>query len=418
MTQRFRLGGVWRSPDYVRLWSASMVSSLGTSVTVLAVPLLAATTLHASPGQMGMLVAAESLPILLFGLLAGVWLDRRRKRPVMIATDIGRGLLLLLIPIAAWRDVLRIEWLIVIAFLVGTLGVLFEISSQSLLPLILPSHRLTEGNARLNTGWSVAEIGGPGLAGWLTQLFSAPVAILADAISYGVSALFLLGIRTPEPPRVVAEGHTPNFWRELGEGLRYVATQPMLRATALATGLWNLFDGARIAVLILFLTRTLGLPAAIVGIFFTASAVGYLLGSLLPQRVAARIGVGNAILLGCVLATPSELLVSLAAGPPTIAALMTIVGALLTGVCIPIYDINQFSLRQALIPLDMQARGMATIRTIIRGAVPLGALAGGILAERFGLRGVMLLAVLGGPAAFLAIWFSPVRTLRALPERG
>lgn len=416
--RRLHFGGVWRSADYVRIWSASMVSSLGTSVTNLAVPLLAATTLHASPGQMGTLVAAETLPILLFGLLAGVWLDRRHKRPVMIVTDIGRGLLLLLVPITAWLGLLRIEWLIVIAFLVGTLGVFFEIASQSLLPVILPPHRLTEGNARLNTGWSVAEIGGPGLAGWLTQLFSAPVAILADAVSYGVSALFLLGIRTREPERVTAEGEAPHFWRELRDGLRYVATQPMLRATALATGLWNLFDGARLAVLVLFLTRTLGLPAAIVGIYFTATAVGFLLGSLPPQRIADRIGLGHAILLGCALAVPSELIVALATGSPTTTAIMTVGGAFLTGVFIPIYDINQFSLRQTILPLEMQARGMATIRTIIRGAVPLGALAGGILAELIGLRGVMLLAVLGGVAAFLAIWFSPVRALRVLPERG
>jgi predicted MFS family arabinose efflux permease len=171
-------------------------------------------------------------------------------------------------------------------------------------------------------------------------------------------------------------------------------------------------------VLILFLTRTLGLDATIIGVVFMASSVGFLAGSLLPQRVAARMGLGHAILLGIVLATPSELLTALASGPPLQATAMAVAGFFLAGVSIPIYDINQFSLRQAVIPLHMQGRGSATMRTIIRGAVPLGAVIGGLLAERVGLRGVMIFAALGGIVAFLAIWFSPVRAMQTLPARA
>jgi predicted MFS family arabinose efflux permease len=170
-------------------------------------------------------------------------------------------------------------------------------------------------------------------------------------------------------------------------------------------------------VLILFMTRTLGLDPTIIGVVFMASSVGYLIGSLLPQRVAQRLGLGHAILLGIVLATPSELLTAFASGPPLQATAMAVAGFFLAGVAIPVYDINQFSLRQAVIPLHMQGRGNATMRTIIRGSVPLGAVVGGLLAERIGLRGVMVFAALGGIAAFLAIWFSPVRSMQTLPAR-
>ena len=409
--------GVWRSPAYVRLWSASVISGLGSAITTLALPLLAAITLNATPFQMGLLVAAESAPILLFGLVTGVWVDRRAKRPVMVAADIGRAALLLLVPLTAWLGVLRIELLLAIAFLVGTLSVVFEIASQSYLPVILPTDELTAGNARLHTGWGIAEVGGPGLAGWLTQVFSAPIAILVDGVSYLVSAAFLVGIRVPEAARTTEDGLRPHFWHELLEGVRLVAGSPILRATAAATGIWNLFDGARWAVLVLFLTRTLELEAGTVGVIFTAGAAGFLLGSLLPERAARRIGLGRAILLGIVLAVPSELLTSLAAGPPATAAAIAGAGFFLTGLTIPIYDVNQFSLRQAVTPLRLQGRVSATMRTLIRGLVPVGALLGGILAERIGLRGVMIVSALGGPLAFLAIWFSPVRTLLAPPER-
>ncbi|MBA2596508.1 MAG: MFS transporter [Chloroflexia bacterium] len=166
------------------MWSASVVSGLGGAITRLALPLLAALTLNATPAQMGLLVAAENVPDLLFGLATGVWVDRRAKKPVMIAADVGRAALLLFVPVAAWLGVLRIELLLVIVLLVGTLGVFFEIASQSYLPVILPAQELTAGNARLHTGYGIAEIGGPGLAGWLTQLFSAPIAILVDGLSY------------------------------------------------------------------------------------------------------------------------------------------------------------------------------------------------------------------------------------------
>jgi predicted MFS family arabinose efflux permease len=203
----------------------------------------------------------------------------------------------------------------------------------------------------------------------------------------------------------------------LVEGLRFVLGTPILRATATATGLANLFDGARFAVIVLFMTRTLGLNAGTIGAVLTIGAFGFLIGSLYPERIARRIGLGRAILLGILAAIPGELLLIAAGGPPLQAAAMVAAGQGLIGLAIPTYDVNQFSLRQAVTPLRLQGRVSATMRTLIRGTFPLGALVGGLLAERIGLRGVIIAGAGGSIAAFLAIWFSPVRTLEVVPAR-
>jgi MFS family permease len=369
---------------------------------------------------MGLLTAAETVPVLLFGLAIGVWVDRRAKRPVMIVTDLGRALLLLLVPLAAWQRVLSIELLLVVALLVGLLSVFFEVASQAFLPVVLPPDELGEGNARLYMSWGLADVAGPGLAGWLTAALSAPVAIVIDAVSYLVSATLLGGIGTDEGREAGGgrrEGGRTHFRQELIEGLRFVLGTPILRATATATGLANLFDGARFAVIVLFMTRTLGLDAGTVGAVLTIGALGFLVGSLYPERVARRIGLGRAILLGTLAALPGELFLITAGGPPLQAAAMVAAGQALIGLAIPTYDVNQFSLRQAVTPLRLQGRVSATMRTLIRGAFPLGALVGGLLAERIGLRGVIIAGAGGSIAAFLAIWFSPVRTLQIVPAR-
>ena len=231
---------------------------------------------------------------------------------------------------------------------------------------------------------AIAEIGRSRFGRLADAAFSAPIAILVDSVSYIASAALLVGIRVSEPSadRIAPECATEFPARARARGSRVVADNPILRATATATGLWNLFDGARTAVMILFLTRIVGLQAGAVGFMFTLGAVGFLIGSLLPERMARRFGLGRAILLGIVLAVPSELLVAFASGPPAVAAAIAGAGFFLTGLTIPTYDVNQFSLRQAVTPLRLQGRVIATMRTLIRGLVPIGALLGGFLAER------------------------------------
>jgi len=387
-------------------------------VTALALPLIAAVTLGATPFQVGLLAAVQTVPLLVLGLLAGVWVDRRRRRPLMVAADLGRFALLMLIPLGAWRGWLTFPLLLGVMAGVGTLSVVFDIASQSYVATLLPKSALVKANSQLQASYAVGEIAGPGLAGVLVSALSAPVAMLVDAASFLVSALLLGSIRQPEPAPAAPRDGRGSVRAELAEGLRAAWHTPVLRTLGIATGVWNLFENARNAMLVLFLTRTLGLSETMTGILLSLSAVGWLLGTLLPGRVAARIGLDRAILLGAAALVPAEILVASAAGPPAVAATMVGVGFLVYGVCSPIYDVNQFSLRQAIVPAHLQGRIAAVLRVLIRGTVPLGALLGGAAAEAIGLRGVAWLAVLGPPLAFAIVWFSPVRGIRDMPDAG
>ena len=411
---RFRRAGLWRHPSFLRLWAAHSVSQIGTSITALALPLIAALTLGATPFQVGLLAAAETAPLLLVGLLAGVWVDRRPRRPVMVAADLGRAGLLLLIPLAAWLDLLRIELLYAIALLVGTLTVFFDVAAQSFAATVLDRSQLVEGTSKLHTSYAVAEIAGPGLAGGLVQAVGAPAAVLADAASFVASARLLGRIDAPEArPEPVA--HRGSVWREMGEGVRAVAVVPILRTLAASTGIWNLFDNARRAMLVLFMARELGLRLGTIGVVFAIGSVGFLLGTLLPAPAARRFGVGRAIAAGIVGAAPGGLLVAVAGGPPIVAGALVAVGIFVEGVAAPVYDVNQFSLRQAVTPDRLRGRVNAGLRVLIRGTVPLGALLGGALAELAGLRAAVLIGALGPVAALALVWRSPVRALREPP---
>jgi MFS family permease len=415
-TPRLPAGGLWRHPAFRRLWAAHSVSQLGTSVTTLALPLIAVVTLRATPFQVGMLAAAGTMPLLAIGLLAGVWVDRRPRRPVMIAADFGRAALLLLIPLAAWAGLLRIELLYAVALLTGVLTVFFDVASQSFVATILDRTQLVDGASKLQTSYAAADVAGPGLAGALVQVATAPVAIVVDAVSFLVSALLLRGIAavetSPEPP---VPGRS--IWREIGEGLRIVVSQPVLRTLAASTGVWNLFENARWALLVLFMTRDLGLGPGAIGAVFAAGSSGFLIGTLLPARMARRFGLGRAITGGIAGVFPGGLLIAAATGPPVVAGVLVAAGMFVEGITGPTYDVNQFGLRQAVTPERVRGRVNASLRVMIRGTVPLGALLGGVLAEAIGLRPVVALAALGPPAALALVWWSPVRSLREMPER-
>jgi MFS family permease len=385
-------------------------------VTVLALPLIAAVTLGATPFQVGLLAAVETAPLLVLGLLAGVWADRVRRKPLMVAADIGRFGLLLLIPLAWWQGWLGFPLLVGVMVAVGSLSVLFDIASQSYTATLLRGEDLLRGNSLLHTSYSVGEVVGPGLAGALIALVRAPAALAVDAFSFLLSGLLLATIRAPEPPP--AAGPRRSIKADLLEGIRTVATTPTLRALGISTGVWNLFDNARLAMLVLFMTRDLGLGAAAVGVVFSVSSIGWLLGTLLPAPAARRFGLGRAILAGAAATVPGGVLIALAGGPPLRAATMVAVGFFLEGLAGSVYDVNQFSLRQAITPARLQGRVAAVLRVLIRGTAPVGALLGGALASAIGLRGVMWLALAGPPLALAFVWFSPVRGLREMPGRA
>lgn len=409
-----------RNRDFARLVSAHAVSQLGTGVSELALPLIAAVTLGASAAQVGLLRAAETIPLLALGLLAGVWVDRRRRRPLMVASDIGRFLLLLLIPIAAWQGWLSMPLLLGIMTGVGALSVLFDIASLSYTATLLDGDDLVDGNSMLQSSYAVGAIAGPGLAGVLVGLFTAPFAVLMDALSFLVSGALIGTIRRDEPAPGGKDGAPPrrSVREELAEGLGVVWKTPVLRSLGLSTGLWNLFENARDAMLVLYLARTLGATPAMIGLTYSAGAAGWLAGSLLSGPAARRFGLDRAIVIGAILVLPADVLVAVAWGPPAVATAMVGLGFFLSGLFGPIYDVNQYSLRQAITPLRLQGRVGGVLRVIIRGTEPAGALLGGLLAGVIGLRGVTWLAVLGPICAVLLVWFSPVRGVRQMPARA
>ena len=408
-----RAGSLRRNADFLNLWAGQTASLFGSQITTLALPLLAALTLGATPAQMSLLTAAGTAPDLLVGLVAGVWVDRLRRRPLLIAADLGRAALLLVIPLAALAGALSIGLLVAIAFGLGLLTTLFGIAYSSYLPALVPRDELAEANGRLDTSSAVAGVAGPGLAGGLVQVVTAPVAVALDAVSFLVSALLLGRIRAVEaPPRAEARR---GLWREVGEGLRAVAGSPLLRALAGTTMTFNFFDSFLIAIYVLYLTRELGLGAAAVGAVFAIGGAGGVLGAALAGRIARWAGLGRALIGAVLLAAIGELGIALAGGPPLVAlALVGVAEATVQGAAFS-FGVNSVSLRQAATPDRLLGRVTATMRFMRTGLVPLGALLGGLVAERYGLRPSVLVAGLGTLLAVLWVLFSPIRALRTAP---
>jgi MFS family permease len=405
--------GLWRQADFLKLWSGQTVSQFGSQVTQLALPLTAALTLGATASQMGILGAAEFAPFLLFGLFAGVWVDRLPRRRILIAADLGRAVLLGLIPLAAWLGVLRMELLYAVGFLAGVLTVFFDVAYQSYLPELVDRSRLVEGNAKLEVSRSVAQVAGPGLGGALVQLLTAPIAVAVDAVSFFASALFLTGLRHAEP-HAPARPHA-HLWSEIREGLGVVLGNPLLRAIAGCTATSNLFSNIGMAVYVLYVTRELGVTPALLGVVFGVGSCGALVGALLASRIADWIGLGPTIVGAAILFPVGGLLVVAAGGTPLIVAATLIAGWAATSFTSPIYNVNQVSLRQAITPDRLQGRMNATMRFIVWGTIPIGALAGGFLGDAIGLRATLLVSALGGGLACLWVLLSPVSRLRAQP---
>ena len=405
---------LWRNPDFLKLWLGQATSVFGSQMSHLALPLLAAVTLQASPSQMGILQALEFAPFFLVGLLAGVWVDRLYRRPILIAADLGRGILLGSIPAAYALGRLSMEYLYVVGFLAGVLTVFFDVSYQSYLPSLVPRQQLVEANSRLEATYAAAALTGPGMAGALVNRLGAPLVIALDAVSYFVSALALLAIRQAE--RAPAPGGTRhNLWQEMGEGLAFVTRHPLLRAIAACTATANLFFLMGQAVFILYVTRALGLDATMIGLVYTVGSVGGLVGALGAGALAARIGAGPAIIASAALGGAATWLVPLTALAPHAAVPLLMLAQSLAFFSNQVYNINQVSLRQAITPDRLLGRMNASMRFIVWGTMPIGSLAGGFLGERLGLVPTLAVSAAGASAAFLWILLSPVRALRDQP---
>jgi MFS family permease len=412
---------LWRHRDFVKIWSAATVSILGSQVTILALPFIALTMLGASVFQVSLLAAVEMLPFLLFTLPAGAWLDRVRRRPVLVAADIGRGLVLLSIPVAYVADMLTIWQLFFVAFITGTLTALFDIADQSYLPAILDRDDLVDGNAHLQISYSVAQIGGPALGGNLIAVMAAPFAIAIDAVSFFVSGGFISAIRRREEPprrRLDESGRPTSMRAEIVEGLRYVTGNRYLRPIAACTGTSNLFAAALFAIFPVLIWHELKLPPAFFGTVVGAASVGFLVGAALSSRLPGRIGIGPTILVSAAFGSPAFLLLTLTPGNLNLAAVTLFVGWSVAGMSQVIYNVAQISLRQAITPPEMQSRMNATMRFIVWGTIPIGSLIGGLLATFVPIRVALILAALASFTSVLPVLASPLRSLRDIPTQN
>lgn len=405
---------LWRHPDFMKLWMGQTVSQFGAQITLLALPLTAVLLLHASPAQMGILGAMEMAPFLLIGLFAGVYVDRVRRRPLLVAADVGRALLLATVPAMAALHVLVMPILYALGFLVGSLTVLFDVAYQSYLPALVSRKTLVEGNSKLEMSRAVAQIGGPGFAGVLIQWVTAPMALAANALTYVVSVVSLLWIRGEEPPAAPSGGK--GVWADIGEGLTVLVGSPLLRSIAGCTATANFFGSASTAVFMLYVVHQVGLTPGLLGLVLAAGSAGALAGAAGASRIAGWLGLGRTIWMSSAVGAVGALLVPLATRPLSWGIPVLVVAYLLQSVGATIYNVNQVSLRQAITPGRLLGRMNASMRFIVWGVMPLGSLLGGAAGTVLGLRPT--LAIMAVLAAFAPLWVyrSPVRQLMVQPE--
>jgi MFS family permease len=410
-------GGLWRHRDFLKLWSAETISQFGSQVGGLALPLVAILVLDATVFEVAALTTVEFLPFILFTLPAGVWVDRLPRRPILIVGDFGRAALLVTVPIAYVADTLTLGQLFVVGFLVGIFQVFFDVAYQSYLPSLVERNQIIEGTSKFEISRSAAQVGGPGLAGGLVELFTAPYAVLLDAISFLASGLFILRIRKEEPRPEVAtiDGRKPSLWTDLKEGLRFVLGNPNLRAQAGCTATSNLFSSVAFSILLVFAVRELGLSAGVIGIIFSIGAAGSLAAALTATRVSRRFGIGPTSIVAAALFGPTMLLIAFA--PAGNGAIPFLVAAMLVfGYTVVVYNIVQVSYRQAICPPRLQGRMNSVIRFIVWGTIPIGTLLGGALATWIGMRETIVVGAIGGGLGALFLLFSPQRHLRETPE--
>ena len=407
---------LWRHPDFLKLWTGQTVSQLGSVVTRTALPLVALLALGAGPRELAYLVIAASLAVLLVGLVAGAWVDRLRRRPILIWTDVIRAALLFWIPIAYASGALRIEQLYVVAFIASGLGSLFSAAYPAYVPSLIGTDRVVDANSKLATSSSIAEIGGPGLAGALVQAVSAPFAILVDAISFVVSAVSLGAIRAPEPRRPAREVET-RIGHEIVEGLRIVREHSILVPLAARSVLAHVFGAFYGVLYSLYLLQELHLDPLLLGIVISAGGVGSLVGSFFAARVVRRLGIGPSIIWMAVGASIIGILTPLARGPVAVATLMVFLPQLVGDGLQTIEGVGEISLVQGLIPDAILGRVNATLEVISHGVgYPVGALVAAFVAEQVGVRGAIALGWAGMAASILFLVFSPLPRVRTAAE--
>lgn len=408
------LTGLWQSSDFRKLWGSLTITHFGGQVTFLALPLTAALMLNASPFEVGVLTALEALPYPLFGLFAGVLVDRTRKLPVIIACDLGRAAALAAIPVCAWFGVLSMAVLYVAGFFIGLLSVIGWPAYQVFMTERVGRENLVEANAKIGVADSAAQLVGPGLAGGLIQWLTAPFAIAFDAFCFFASAWMLRGI--PPAPTDEPKALARSVRDEIMEGLRVVWGNPTLRAIVWSIGIWQVCRHAFIALVVLYAARELNFSAGHVGALFMVSGLGSLAAANVTERLNARFGMGPTMLGGIAGTGVAWLTVGSAFGPYWLASAIFGVGLFALDLSGMIFFINYLSLRQAVTPDRLLGRVTATMIALTVSTAPLGGLIGGWVGEHYGLRAAVLMSGIGALVlAPLVTWLSPLAGMRELP---
>ncbi|HEY2358821.1 MAG TPA: MFS transporter [Phenylobacterium sp.] len=405
---------LWRQRDFLRLWAAQTVSDFGARITREGLPMMAVIGLAASPAQLGLLAALASGSGLLVGLSAGDFVDHTARRPILIAMDLARALILIVLPIAAWLGLLNMWHVYAAAALVAAASVLFDIADHAYLPGLVGRPLITDANAKISATESVAEMGGPALAGILFQWLTAPIAVAVNAATYIVSAVLLARIREPEPQ--LAEGKHRRGWVDgVITGARTAWDEPRVRILLIMAGVGGLFGGFFSALYIAFVLRGLGLTPALLGLGIAVGGVGALVGSVLAQPMARRLGVGPAICASGALSALGTMILLLAPANPVGGMAALVVSQFLGDAFGVVPLILASSLRQSILPQSVLGRVAATFRAVAGGAAVAGALLGGALGQALGLRETLLIAIGGLLIGPLIGSLSTLRSVREMP---
>ena len=409
-------GALWHHRDFMKMWTGQTISQFGSSISQLALPIIAIKTLHASPfavAALGTVEFAALPPLHAAGRRLGrptaapLGTDRRRRRaraPAPVRAD--------RLPVAA---TLTMAQLFVVGFTTGILTVFFDVAYQSYLPALVDREYLIEGNSKLEVTRSAGQLAGPAAAGGLIQALTAPYAVVWDSVSFFISGAFLVAIRKKEPPLEKSEdGRRAGMRDELWEGLLYVVKHPYLRPQAISTGTSNFFSNVAFSIIVVFAVRTLHMSVGLIGVVFALGSIGWLAGAALAPRTQRWLGVGGATILGAALSGPGTLLVALT--PESFPVPFLVAGTIIGGFGAVLYNIQQVSLRQAITPERMQGRMNSVMRFLVWGPIPLGGLVGGAIATSFGLRAALVVGAVGGFTSVLPILFSPIRKLKVIPE--
>jgi MFS family permease len=404
---------LWRDRNFLTMWSGQTLSQFGEQISLLGVPVLAVVLLHSTAFEVGVLNASGLAAFLLIGLPAGAWIDRMRKRHVMIAADIVRALALAAIPVLWSLGMLHIWQLYAVAFVIGVATVFFDVSYQSLTPSLVPAPQIAEANGKLEATAQVAHLTGPAIAGWLIGVVSAPFAMIATAGTYAASFVALAFTRDSEQLRPAHEHG--RLVHEIGEGLRWVFGNRALRRIVATTGTSNLFNTISVTILPLFLLRELGMTPQAMGLILSLGAVGGLLGAIATPHLVRRVGEGPAIPLSALAFSLVSVFLPIAAMVPQLAFPLLVVQGFVMSFFVLVYNITQVTFRQRITPPRLLGRMNASIRFVVWGVMPIASLAAGALATWLGIVPTMWIGAAGQLASAVFVVTGPFWAMRQLP---